>query len=141
MLAEACPSHTNNYIQKKIAGENWTASECYSDFNKFEQRTLSKMKQEFSGSQQTCLASKSYFCCGPANKQVAKGMSLKQNPLDFDQYLTVLQSNQPLEITNRGFRSKNDRVFTYSQRKKELPSFYPKRVVLPNGIHTKPLDL
>ena len=62
MPADACPSHTNNYIQKKIAGEDWPASECCSDFNKFEQRTLGKMKQKFSGNQQICLASKSYFC-------------------------------------------------------------------------------
>ena len=72
MPAEACPSLTNDYIQKKIARENWTAGECCSDFNKFEQRTLGKTKQEFSGSQQICLASKSYFCCGPTNKQTNK---------------------------------------------------------------------
>ena len=62
MPAEACPSHTKDYILKKITGENWTASKYCSDFNQFEQRTLGKMKKKFSGSQQICLAFKSYFC-------------------------------------------------------------------------------
>ena len=38
MPAEACPSHTNDYTQKKTVGKNWPATKCCSDFNKFKKK-------------------------------------------------------------------------------------------------------
>ena len=85
--------------------------------------------------------SKPHFCLGDKKKQVSKGVCIHQNPLTFEEYRNVLQSNQPLTITNRGFRSYKNRIFLYVQCKKGLYSFYPKRIVLDDGIHTKPLEI
>ena len=46
-----------------------------------------------------------------------------------------------LTSTNRGFRTINHCVATYEQTKKGLSYFYPKRVVVADGIHTEPLNL
>ena len=74
-------------------------------------------------------------------KQVCKDVNIFQNPLSFEQYVNVLKNNTLLEITNCDFKSQNHRVFSYKQHKKGLNSFYPKRGVLDDGIHTLPLDL
>ena len=99
------------------------------------------MKVEYSGNKQISLTSKTYFCPEDKNKQVSKGVCIHQSSLTFDEYCNVLQCNQPLTITNRGFRSYQNRIFSYAQCKKDLNSFYTKRIVLDDGIHTKPLKI
>ena len=141
MPSEACKNHETDYIKCRVAGKHWEMPECCAQFHKYEQRTLGKMKVEFSGSSQVCLSSKTYFCVGPQNKQICKGVSIQQNPLTFEQYQHTLQTNEPLEIVNKGFRTHKHNVFSYAQSKKGLNSFYPKRIVLNDGIHTKPLDI
>ena len=42
--------------------------------------------------------------------------------------------------TNRGFRMKDGAMYTYEQRKFGLSAYYDKRWVLPNGIHTEPIE-
>ena len=39
---------------------------------------------------------------------------------------------------NRGFRIRNHQVESYTQEKLGLSAYYDKRIVLPDGIHTKP---
>ena len=124
--AEACLQHTESYIKQRTAGKDWEKQECYQKYNKFTQRTLGLTKVEYSGNKQISLTSKTYFCLGDQNKQVSKGVFIHQNPLTFEEYRNVLQSNQPLTITNRGFRSYQNRIFSYAQCKKGLNSFYPK---------------
>ena len=99
------------------------------------------MKVEYSGTKQISLTSKTYFCVGDKNKQVSKGVCIHKNPLTFNEYRKVLTSNQPHSMTNRGFRSHQSRIFSYAQTKKGLNSFYPKRIVLDDGIHTQPLKI
>ena len=99
------------------------------------------MKLEYKGDNQICLASKSYFCEGETNKQVCKGVSIAQNPLTFDQYLNVLETNKPLLAENCGFRTKEHQIFSYIQKKKGLSNFYPKRKVLSNEVHMVLLDV
>ena len=53
----------------------------------------------------------------------------------------VLEEADNVTSTNRGFQTRKHSVATYEQTKKGLSSFYPKRLVEENGIHTKPLDL
>ena len=141
MPAEACPNHEEQYIECRSKSNPWTMEQCCLDFHSFDKRSLGKMKVEYKGTAQVSLTSKSYFCSGETKKQVCKGVSIFQNPLSFEQYVNVLKSNTPLEITNCGFRSRNHQVFSYKQHKKGLNSFYPKRIVLDDGIHTLPLDL
>ena len=75
------------------------------------------MKLEYEGDNQICLALKSYFCKGETNKKVSKGVSIAQNPLTFDQYLNVLETNKPLLIGNRGFRTKEHQILVMFRRK------------------------
>ena len=42
--------------------------------------------------------------------------------------------------TNRGFRMKDGAMYTYEQRKLGLSAYYDKRWVLPDGIHTEPIE-
>ena len=42
--------------------------------------------------------------------------------------------------TNRGFRMHNGAMFAYEQRKLGLSTYYDKRWVLPDGIHTEPIE-
>ena len=141
MISETCKNHEKEYIKCKTEGKTWHMQQCCIDFQKYDLRSLGKMKVEFEGQAQVSLTSKSYFCVGSTCKQVSKGVSIKQNPLNFDRYVQVLQTNTPLEITNRGFRATNHSVFTYAQRKKGLNSFYAKRVVLNDTVHTVPLSI
>ena len=141
LTSEVCPNHEEAFIQCKIENKAWDVQPCCSSFEAFGKKTLGKMKVEYEGKNQVCLTSKSYFCQGETNKQVCKGVSIAQNPLTFDEYLNVLETNKPLLVENRGFRSKNHQIFSYVQKKKGLSNFYPKRKVLSDGVHTEPLDL
>jgi len=42
--------------------------------------------------------------------------------------------------TNRGFRMRGGQMVTYEQQKLGLSPYYDKRWVLPDGIHTKPIE-
>ena len=139
--AEACPQHTESNITQRTTGKDWEKQECCQKYNKFTQRTIGLMKVKYSGNKQISLTSKTYFCLGDQNNQVSKGVCIHQNPLTFEEYRNVLQSNQPLTITNRGFCSYQNRIFSYAQCKKGFNSFYPKQIVLEDGIYKKPLDI
>ena len=140
LTLEVSSNHEETFIQRKLEGEEWDAQPCCTSFELFDKKTLGKMKLEYKGDNQICLASKSYFCKGEI-KQVCKGVSIAQNPLTFDQYLNVLETNKPLLVENRGFRSKEHQIFSYIQKKRGLSNFYTKRKVLSNGVHTVPLEL
>jgi hypothetical protein len=43
--------------------------------------------------------------------------------------------------TNRGFRSYNGHVYTYTQARDALSYLYTKRKVLADGVSTVPLDI
>jgi len=81
---------------------------------------LGLFKEEFQGGQRwITLTSKTYFCASvKGNKQVSKGVGIKQNSLTFDKYLQVLQTDTPLTVTNQGFMSHQHHVYTYKQQKK-----------------------
>ena len=108
--AEACPKYAESYIQQRTINQIWKKDECCEKYYRFTQRTLGLMKVEYSGTKQISLTSKTYFCVGDKNKQVSKGVCIYQNPLAFNQYCNVLESNQPHSIINRGFRSHQSTV-------------------------------
>ena len=99
-------------------------------------------KLEFSSNSMALLVPKSYVCSGPQGDKLAcKGVNTKQNRLTFDDYFRVLTSDEPLAITNRGFRIKGHRIYSCKQNNRGLSSFYCKRRVLDCGIDTEPLHL
>ena len=141
MPSKACLLHKEEYRQSQVLEKTWNQLSCCKKFCLYQKRSLDLFKQEYIRDKQICLTSKSYLCTGEVIKQVSKGVSIRQNPLTFENYHSVLTSGVPHQITNRGFRSKSHRVFTYAQKKKGLNSVYVKRKVLADGIHTIPLDL
>ena len=73
LTSEVCSNHEETFIQRKLEGEDWDAQPCCTSFELFDKRTLGKMKLEYEGKNQICLALKSYFCEAETNKQVSKG--------------------------------------------------------------------
>ena len=51
----------------------------------------------------------------------------------------ALEGSQDM-ATNRGFRMHNGAMYTYEQRKLGLSAYYDKRWVLPDSIHTEPIE-
>ena len=56
-------------------------------------------------------------------------------------YRKVLDEFINVTSTNRDFRTVHYSVATFEQTKKGLSYFYPKRIVDPDGVHTRPLNL
>ena len=88
------------------------------------------------------LCSKTY-CCYDAKSDKYKFSSkgLNKRTLEetgdgpMEKYRRVMDKIINLTLTNRGFRTINHCVATYEQTTKGLSYFYPKRVVLADGIH------
>ena len=95
-----------------------------------------------------CLCRKTYCCYGSKSdkfKFSSKGLN-KRTPEDtgdgpMSKYRRVIDEAVILRSTNRGFKTCNHLLGTIEQTKKGLSYFYPKREVLDDGIHTKPLNL
>ena len=142
LVVAACEKHKQNYIETKVAGREWIPQPCCLARETYMKRMPGIYKLEFSSNSMTLLAPKSYVCSGPEGDKLAcEGVNTKQNRLTFDDYFRVLTSDDPLAITNRGFRIKDHRVYSCKQNKRGLSSFYCKRRVLNCGIDTEPLDL
>jgi len=54
-------------------------------------------------------------------------------------YKAALEGNID-RAENRGFRLRHGQMTTYNQEKLGLSAYYYKRYVLPDGIHTVPID-
>ena len=59
----------------------------------------------------------------------------------FNIYRNDLHTNKTHMIRNRGMKRTNDVFTTYEQEKKCSTSFYCKRLVLDDGVHTVPLNI
>ena len=82
------------------------------------------------------------------NKFSCKGVSKKQNDMSFKRYKDVLDRFQNIsefqnayvdKAINKGFRVHEQGMVTYEQNKLGLSAYYDKRVVLSDGIHTRPI--
>ena len=98
-------------------------------------------KQEFAGERMIALCSKCYFADDRGEKQKlsTKGMSKKQNSITWQRFKAALEGNKDM-ATNRGFRMREGKIVTYEQEKLGLSAYYDKRWVLPDGIHTEPIE-
>ncbi len=99
------------------------------------------MQVEWVGDGIIGLCSKTYYCFGASDKMSCKGISKRQNSFDKDIYLNVLKTQESGSGTNRGFRVRDNAIFTYTQTRAGLSYFYPKRKVAADGVSTTPLDL
>ena len=116
--------------------KNWLA------WDKWSGRTPGLFKKEFEGERMIALCSKCYYTeDGEAKKKKlsSKGMSKKQNEINWQRFKAALNGNKDM-ATNRGFRMRDGNMVTYEQEKLGLSAYYDKRWVLPDGIHTEPIE-
>ena len=126
--------------------KNWLA------WDKWSGRTPGLFKKEFEGERMIALCSKCYYAehlttTSKNNQEVevkkkklsSKGMSKRQNEINWQRFKAALNGNKDM-ATNRGFRMRDGNMITYEQEKLGLSAYYDKRWVLPDGIHTEPIE-
>ena len=117
---------------------------------KYDARKPGLFKQEWEGSAMCALGSKVY--CGVGrnggkDKLTCKGVNKRQNKLEQKDYVRVLAIQQSKYVKNKGLQAKRGTkghrvqasMVQYEVTKRGLGWFYPKRIVQPDGIKTKPL--
>ena len=129
--AVCCDAHKGDYVETRLAGRTWTATEpCCLARKAFDKRTPGLFKVEWCGDGFIGLCSKTYYCFGATNKCTTKGLNKRQNNIDKDAFLDVLTNRRSGSGVNRGFRVHNSTVMTYVQEREALTYFYAKRKVL-----------
>jgi len=111
-------------------------------WDKWNSRTPRLFKLEFEGSQMIAHCSKCYFADegeGGEKKFSTKGKSKKQNEITWQRFKEALEGSTDM-ATNRGFWMRDGQMVIYEQQKLGLSAYYEKEWVLPNGIHTEPIE-
>lgn len=141
----ACDDHAQDFVDVMSRCGDWTMGEYCKVVNNFDQRTPGLFKEEFSSHGIISLNSKTYYCWwnndDAENKYRSKGLSRKQNQLMREQFVSVLQDKSHISGENRGFRKKDNHLFTYSQQCNGLTYMYGKRRVMADGASTTPLNI
>ena len=112
-------------------------------WDKWSNREPGLFKLEKQGTRAIALCSKCYYMedeAGGQAKMSSKGVNKRQNELRWERYKRALEGSRDM-ATNRGFRMQNSSMYAYEQRKLGLSAYYNKRWVLPDGIHTEPIEL
>ena len=130
---------------KACPSRNFFPRNCCDEHVKFDKRTPGLFKEEFRCTEMIALCSKTYSCYCDRTKAVklsSKGVNKQHLGEPMEKYRKVLFGNGVICSKNRGFRVVNSNsIYTYEQEKRGLSAFYPKRVVLDDGIHTIPLNI
>ena len=111
-------------------------------WNKWSNREPGLFKLEKEGTHAIALCSKCYHIKDQATGQAkasSKGVNKRQNEMRAERFERALAGDRDV-VTNRGFRMRDGAMYTYEQRKLGLSAYYDKRWVLPDGIHTEPLE-
>ncbi len=121
----------------------WFPRTCCEKHIKHDKRTPLLFKVEWTGEEMISLCSKSYVCRGDESglKFSCKGLQRSRLHNVFDKFQSVLDTRESEGVTNVGFRSHENTVFTYSQFRRGLGYYYAKREVCADGVSTKPLDM
>ena len=138
---DVCDQNRADYVETQCAGKPWSLQQCCTDQFKCDRRTPMLFKQEWAGSAIVALSRKTYFRLGEKHKHVSKGISIKQNQFTHQQYLDVLKTQRSRSDTNTTSRSTDNEIRTLAQQRCWLTYFYPKRIVLDDGVSTAPLLL
>ena len=127
------PGYETQFEEEK---KRWLA------WNKWSNREPGLFKLEKEGTHAIALCSKCYHIKDQATGQAkvsSKGVNKRQNEMRAERFERALAGDRDM-ATNRGFRMHNGAMYTYEQHKLGLSAYYDKRWVLPNGIHTEPLE-
>ena len=71
----------------------------------------------------------------------SKGVSKRHLTAPMTKFRSVLKTRKAQSGFNCSFRVRKNVVFTYTQERRGFSYLYCKRKVLPDGIHTEPLDV
>ena len=88
-----------------------------------------------------CLCSKMYCCSDVTEEQIkftCKGIQHNNNKITYKRFENVLLNNTKDEVINKGFRTVNNFMKTYTQIKNGLSYSYSKRIICEDEISTKP---
>ena len=111
-------------------------------WDKWSNREPGLFKLEKEGTHAIALCSKCYHIKDRATGQAkvsSKGVNKRQNEMRVERFERALAGDRDV-VVNRGFRMRDGSMYTYEQRKLGLSAYYDKRWVLPDGIHTEPLE-
>ena len=75
------------------------------------------------------------------NKISSKGVNPKAIKDPLSVYQEVLKTQESKSVKNKGFRLRNNTIYTYEQDRAGLTYRYSKRKLHPDGITTSPLDI
>ncbi len=99
-------------------------------------------KLEYSGDEIIGLCSKTYMVkSGDDYKFSSKGINRDRIEDPIGTFREVLETQTTKAGVNKGFRAKDNTMFTYSQVRNGFSYYYVKREVMENKVDTKPLDL
>jgi len=130
-------------VRRELKQECEAEKNQWLSWDKWSGRTPGLFKLEFEGSRMIALCSKYHFAdegeVGEKKKFSTKGMSKTQNALTWQRFEEVLEGSKDM-ATNRGFRMWDGQMVSYEQQKLGLTAYYDKRWVLPDGIHTEPIE-
>ena len=127
------PGYETQFEEEK---KRWLA------WNKWSNREPGLFKLEKEGTHAIALCSKCYHIKDQATGQAkvsSKGVNKRQNEMRLERFERALAGDRDV-VVNRGFRMRDGSMYTYEQRKLGLSAYYDKRWVLPDGIHTEPLE-
>ena len=127
------PGYETQFEEEK---KRWLA------WDKWSNREPGLFKLEKEATSGIALCSKCYHMEDQATgkaKVSSKGVNKRQNEMRRERFERALAGDRDV-VVNRGFRMRNGSMYTYEQRKLGLSAYYDKRWVLPDGIHTEPLE-
>ena len=127
------PGYETQFEEEK---KRWLA------WDKWSNREPGLFKLEKEATSGIALCSKCYHMEDQATgkaKVSSKGVNKRQNEMRRERFERALAGDRDV-VVNRGFRMRDGSMYTYEQRKLGLSAYYDKRWVLPDGIHTQPLE-
>ena len=127
------PGYETQFEEEK---KRWLA------WDKWSNREPGLFKLEKEATSGIALCSKCYHMEDQATgkaKVSSKGVNKRQNEMRRERFERALAGDRDV-VVNRSFRMRDGSMYTYEQRKLGLSAYYDKRWVLPDGIHTEPLE-
>ena len=85
------------------------------------------------------------YCCSDMTEEKikfsAKGIQKDGNDISYKKFYNVLFEGKEDKVINKGMRYINGYMKSYEQSKRGLSYVYHKRIVCPDGVTTKPLNI
>ena len=120
---------------------NWFPRADTPQLAAYDKRTPGLFKTKFTGDRMIAWCNKTYFRFGAEETFSCKGVNRKTNQITKNKYTDVLLTKQSGCGTNRGFRSIDNKLYTYLQQRDVFSYFYPKRKILADAVSTAPLEI